>query len=411
MYRILLVFGLGAMVPLIAVAEDASDTPKEANKMRNSVKETLLSAADLDFYKFAISTDRANPEHDTSGKLTVILNQKAPSIRPEGGWQVKLFSETDLAHALYTAVLPETSLKVEFEQGLSPGNYYFQVSSLNDTVFPEAEYTLAKLWEETPYYERQPNDKAENATAITVNQLYYGNLSSGSDVDFYRFGLDAPEPVITISLAQEIPAFDSTIGWQLTLLTGNAPQTVDVPSNKMSGALQANLDVGMHYLVVGALPQIEDTIGNEGTIENGDGGTIENAPIGQRYQLKVEAPSVPPPPAQEVCPFVFTYGQNPQTNRWASFPTPCDVPAGWFSQPTAPNSFEVCPSPHASYTVPPVDELGNITGPGKVKIPLLDFKDGDNTLVLRLELLQETLDFIFVPDIPKLKVLRIIEPK
>ena len=444
MYRTLLVFGLGAMVPLIAIAEDASDTPKEANKMKNSVKETLLSAADLDFYKFTISTDRANPEHDTSGKLTVILSQAAPSIRPDTGWQVKLFAETNLAQPLYTAVLPETSLKVEFEQGLSPGNYYFQVSSLNDTVFPEAEYTLARLWEETPYYERESNDKAEDATAIIVNQLYYGNLSSGSDLDFYRFGLEVPDTV-TISLGQETPAFDSTIGWQLTLLTGNNQPPVDMPSNKMSVTLQANLDVGMHYLVVGALPQDEepqdeepqdeepqdegaieneDTIENEGMTESAvvrrryqlKEATMEKAPVGQRYQLKVEAPSVAPLPAQEACPFVFTYAQNPQTNRWASFPTPCDVPAGWFSQPTAPDSFEVCPSPHASYTLPQVDESGNITGLGKVKIPLLDFKDetNGNTLVLRVELLQETLDvgsLQFVPDMLNVDVLSVIEPE
>jgi hypothetical protein len=417
MYRTLLVVGLGAMVPLVAIAEDAGDTPKEANKIGKNVKETLLSTADLDFYKFAISTDRNNPDHDTSGKLIVTLSQAAPSIRPDTGWQVKLFAETDLAHPLYTAVLPETSLQVEFEQGLSPGNYYFQVSSLDDTVFPEAEYTLAKLWEETPYYEKQPNDKAEDATAITVNQLYYGNLSSASDVDYYRFGLDAPEPAIIISLGQETPAFDSTIGWQLTLLTGaNAPQTVEMPSNKMSVTLQANLDAGIHFIVVGALPQDEEPQDEEPqdegtTTENED--IIENAPVGRRYQLKVEAPSVAPPPAQEACPFVFTYGQNPQTNRWASFPTPCDVPAGWFSQQTAPDSFEVCPSPHASYTLPQVDESGNITAPGRVKVPLLDFKDENgNTLVLRLELLQETLDigsFQFVPDMLNMKLLQTIE--
>jgi hypothetical protein len=390
------------MVPLVAIAEDAGETPKEANKINKNSKETLLSAADLDFYKFAISTDRENPDHDTSGNLIVTLSQKAPpGIRSEAGWQVKLFSETDLAHPLYTAVLPETSLEVEFEQGLSLGTYYFQVSSLDDTVFPEAEYTLAKLWEETPYYEKQPNDKAEDATAIIVNQLYYGNLSSGGDVDFYRFGLDTPDSAITISLGQEAPAFDSTIGWQLTLLTGNPSQTINVPSSTLSGTLQANLDAGTHYIAVGALPQ--------------DEGTIEKAPVGRRYQLKVEAPSVAPPPAQEACPFVFTYGQNPQTNRWASFPTPCDVPAGWFSQQTAPDSFEVCPSPHASYTLPQVDESGNMTGPGKVKIPLLDFKgENGNTLVLRVELLQEALDvgsLQFVPDMLNVKLLSVTEPE
>ncbi len=412
MHRTILVFGLIGITPLAAADEDVSDTLEGAKKIGNSVKETLLSAIDVDFYKFTISTDRKNPDHDTSGNITVILSQKAPpSLNPNSGWQVELYSETNLAKALYTAALPETSLEVKFEQGLSPGNYYFRVSSLDSVVFPAAEYTLASQWEENAYYERQPNDYPDDATAITVNETYYGNISSESDIDFYRFGLQAPD-LVTISLSQKTPGIDSTLGWQVGLFS--QPQTVDVSSTALSGTLQANLDVGMHYLFVKPLPQTEEVSQDDEEADEAEDETSQKeektAPVGRTYQLVVNVPSAPP--AQENCPFAFTYAQNPLTNRWASFPTPCDVPVGWFSQETAPETYEVCPSPHATYTPPQMDELGTITQQGRVKIPLLDFKDDQgNVTVLRVELQQmpNTDPIQFTPDMSTLKLIRTIE--
>ncbi|MDM8562017.1 hypothetical protein QUF54_01535 [Candidatus Marithioploca araucensis] len=408
MHRTILVFGLIGITPLATAGEDVSDTLEGAKKMSSrGVKETLLSAIDVDFYKFTISTDRKNPDHDTSGNITVTLSQKAPpSLNPNSGWQVELYSETNLAKALYTAALPETSLKVKFEQGLSPGNYYFRMSSLDSVVFPAAEYTLASQWEENAYYERQPNDEPDDATAITVNETYYGNISSESDIDVYRFGLQAPD-LVTISLSQKTPGIDSTLGWQVGLFS--QPQTVDVLSTALSGTLEVNLDIGMHYLFVKSLPQPEEVSQDDEEAEDETAQKKEKtAPVGRPYQLVVNASSAPQ--AQEDCPFTFIYAQNPLTNRWASFPTPCDVPVGWFSQETAPETYEVCPSPHATYTLPKMDELGTITQQGKVKIPLLDFKDElGNVMVLRVELQQmpNTDPIQFTPDM--LKLIRTIE--
>ncbi len=410
MHRTILVFGLIGITPFAVAGEDVSDTLEGAKKIGNSFKETLLSAIDVDFYKFTISTDRKNPDHDTSGNITVTLSQKAPpSLNPNSGWQIELYSEKNLAKALYTAALPETSLEVKFEQGLSPGNYYFRVSSLDSVVFPAAEYTLARKWEENAYYERQPNDNPDDATAITPNETYYGNISSESDIDVYRFGLQAPD-LVSISLSQKTPGIDSTLGWQVGLFS-QPPQTVDVLSTALSGTLEANLDVGMHYLFVKPLPQPEEVSqdGDEAEAETAQK-EEKTAPVGRTYQLVVNALSAPP--AQEDCPFTFTYAQNPLTNRWASFSTPCDVPVGWFSQETAPETYEVCPSPHATYTLPKMDELGTITQQGQVKIPLLDFKDDlGNVMVLRLELQQmpNTVPIQFTPDMSKLKVIRTIE--
>jgi len=310
------------------------------------------------------------------------LSQKAPpSFNPQSGWQVDLYTEANLANVLYTAILPETSLEVDFEQGLSPGTYYLRVYSLDSAVFPAAEYTLEKSWEESPYYEKQPNDKPDSANAIIFNEVYYGNLSSESDVDFYRFGLEVPD-LVTISLSQKTPSFE-----------------------------QANLEAGMHYLFVKPLPQeVPEEVAEDETEaeETEKEEKLETAPVGRRYELLVTAPSVPQQQSSE-CPFVFTYAQNPLTNRWASFSTPCDVPVGWASQQTAPETFEVCPSPHASYTLPQMDELGTPIA-GRVKIPLLDYEDEQgNAYILRVELVQTpSIDPIqFIPD--GLKMIRIIE--
>jgi len=406
MYRTLMIFGLVALAPPLVMAEDVSDTLDGAKKISKSVKETLLSATDVDFYKFTIRADRDNPD-SSSGNLTVTLSQEAPpGLNSQSGWKVDLYTETNLANALYAGILLETSLKVDFEQGLSPGNYYLRVSSLDSVVFPAAEYTLAKSWEESSYYEKQPNDDPDTANAITLNEVYYGNLSSGSDIDVYRFGLEVADSV-TIKLSQKTPTFDSNIGWQFGLFS-QLDTLIDVPLNTLSGTLQADLDVGVHYLFVKALPQKVDETEETETEESETEEKSETAPIGRRYELFVNAPSAPQ--RSEECPFVFTYAQSPLTNRWASFPTPCDVPVGWVSQQTAPETFEVCPSPHVTYTVPQIDELGTITQAGRVKIPLLDYEDEQgNAYILRVEL-QETPNsdpIQFSPDV--LELIRFIE--
>lgn len=56
----------------------------------------------------------------------------------------------------------------------------------------------------------------------------------------------------------------------------------------------------------------------------------------------VDAPLPPPEPPvpadtpDEFCAQVITYGQNPDTGEWETFPSPCDVPDGWASSPQRP---------------------------------------------------------------------------
>ena len=401
MYRTILMIGLLATVPITTLAEDVSDTPDNAKKTsctsKRGLKETLSSPTDVDVFKFQVRTDKNNPQHDTSGNVVVTLSQKPPpGTNSQSGWQLDLYSENDFANRLYTIALPETNVETEFEQGLAPGIYYYKVSSMDSNVFPAAEYTFTCLWEENANYERQPNDVPETATAIKVNEDYYGNLSSVNDIDIYRFSLQAPDS-ITVTLTQDIPSLDSTIGWQFGLLN-RAEAAVNVPSTTQLGSQPAELDVGVYYFFVKALPSANDQ--------------EQTAPIGRRYQIKVHAPSAPTPPS--TCEFAFVYAQHPQSHRWVTVSTPCDVPAGWFSQTTPPEDGEVCPSPHATYTLPSVKSDGT-PNPGLVKIPLVDFTDENgNEIIARVELQQKATEnepYLFEVLLDKVRVISVEVPE
>jgi hypothetical protein len=391
-----------AMTPLTAIAQtlptDVGNTPNEAGNFRFGGKgsaESLSSPQDIDFYKFIIKTDSKDPTHDTSGNLKVTFSQKPPpnaNSSPQSGWRIDLYAQDDLANSLYTSTLPESSLKTDFEVGLSPNTYYFKISSMDSTFFPAADYNLLGNWEENAHYEKQPNNDPEHATAIKVNEIYYGNLSSVNDIDCYQFSLQVQD-LATISLTQEVPGIDSTIGWQQCLVDPH--QCINIPSGTKGNSFQVNLNAGTYYFCVDPMPQPQEDTESEELVE-------KKAPIGRIYQVQVQAASVPPP--QVECPFGYLYAQNPQTLHWGIFPTPCDVPVGWVSSLTAPTDYEVCPSPHATYQT-------NSDGVGTLQIPLLDYTDEiGNAYVVRVEM-QNAVPFAFPPSqfqvsMDKLRVIR-----
>jgi hypothetical protein len=345
------------------------------------IRNTLSSAKDVDFFRFDVRKNSENPEYDPSGNLTVDLSQKAPpGGNPESGWRIELFAETDLANSLYTVVWPETTISMSFEIGLGIGRYYYKVSSLNKEVFSDKEHTIKNSWEESPYFEKSPNEAPKTATPVILNNGYSGNLSTIEDVDFYRFSLDNADTV-TITLSQANPNNDSNSGWTFNLLD-QPDRVIKMPSTALqSEPLQASLQPGIYYVRVGSFVPNENTGSDLTTGDKSESATLASsnkAVIGQRYQLLIKAASAPSTPVE--CNSGVVYGQHPITLKWVSFPTTCEVPKGWLSTPTTPEGFQECPVcpicppiPHASYTY-------KTTQDGLLEIPVVDLKLEDGTV-------------------------------
>lgn len=373
----------------LTVTIEDNDRPIGSDRISINGKKTeaLYFLGDLDFFNFAIRTDRDDPSRDTSGNLTVTLSQTAPpGANPESGWRLDLYAENDLGNSLHSVELPETSLSVQFEQGLSPGNYYLKISSLGEEAFPSKQYTLESSWEENAYYEKPYNEIPHSATAIQLDETYFGNLSEKTDVDFYRFGLLNAD-LITAHFTQENQGADSTIGWEVSLFSeqdvGNPIQSIQVPITDLTAVLQANLGIGVYYIRVAAIQLTDEEI---------------DAPVGKPYQILADALNFN---QESPCPLATIFAQNPATQRWTAFPSSCEVPPGWNQTAIAPHGIEFCPSPNPTFT-----------SDGLLTLPLVDAYDEENNALgifavqlqqvatdpnLRFEVLSNTLLFVKSP--------------
>lgn len=382
---------------ILAVETEDDDTPEGAGRVSSKTKKTeaLYYAGDLDFFYLTIRTARENPSRDTSGNITVTLSQALPpGANSKSGWRLDLYAENDLGNSLYTVTLPETSSTVTFEQGLSPGGYYYKVSSLDSEVFPTKQYTLESTWEESVLYEKPPNETPHIATAIQANKTYFGSLSSVADIDFYRFGL-LSDNMVTVHFEQNNPEADSSIGWEIGLYSeqdlSNPIQTTRIPVTDLAAAVQSHLSSGVYYVRVTAMPTLVEN--DEGEQEE----QISNAPLGKRYQITAQTTQSS---GDTTCPLSAVYAQHPTTQQWIAFPSSCDVPTGWNQTTVAPLGFEFCPSPYATLTadglltlplVEASNEEGNVLGVFAVKLQQVPT---DPNLPSRFEVMTDTLLFV-----------------
>lgn len=369
-----------AIIPTLTIADnpitsEANDTPTGASRFSASgrdYKDSLYSASDVDFFKVSVNTP---------GNLTVHLGQKAPGVNPNLAWQVDIYSEDDLASSFYTTKLQETSLSTEFEIGLDKGTFYIKVASSHPEFAPLGGYILNGYFEESDYFEKTPNNTPELATAITPGQIYSGNVSMAATADYYRFSLTADD-TITVSLSQTTPGLNPNIGWVLSLYsqeTLSAPlQEVALPETIKSAALSASLPAGVYYVRAGSLDSNTASIG--------------------RYQLQVTALNTGVDTG--VCAQVLAYAQNPMTNNWVVFPTPCDVPVGWFTTLSIPDNVgdlsTVTDPQHAS--VMPISADGTTFS---LKVPAVDVPNASGGIdVFSTEIQIQVID----PTVPTLKL-------
>lgn len=103
-------------------------------------------------------------------------------------WKLYLYRQDDLNTALLEReyIGNEMNEVVSYGTGLPADTYYIKIKNSSYSAVP---YTFMARFTESYYYEKERNDTAVTATAVSLNTYYHGNLMKSSDKDWYSFTL------------------------------------------------------------------------------------------------------------------------------------------------------------------------------------------------------------------------------
>lgn len=249
-------FVLNMGIVLSVQADAVGDKPSDALEINfgqeySDEMSSLLGTFfnDKDFYKFELPND---------GYITISLRTEDISTSlPPDGWAGKLYKSTEngaLGSALRNISLLRDDKIAFYGEGLPAGTYYIEISC---TFFeslacnPES-YYLKVDFEESDFYEKTPNEDLTTATSIHLNQEYIGNLSSYTDVDYYKFQL-SQDSNVTFTLSHDDSSLTSkNIFWNGALKNSNSEllHTLSLQGVPNTASVQEKLLTGIYYIKI-----------------------------------------------------------------------------------------------------------------------------------------------------------------
>ena len=96
--------------------------------------------------------------------------------------------------------------------GVAAGIYYLKVE---DDYFSDANFNFRINYESSGNWETELNDTYQNADSINVNNMYYGSLQRGGDVDWYKFSI-SQNGSVSIDFNHDYMEMDS-LYWKIEL--------------------------------------------------------------------------------------------------------------------------------------------------------------------------------------------------
>lgn len=282
--------------------------------LNDEYSDALSLKEDVNFYKFNLNSE---------GNIVVTFRHEGFSDNANIHWNVYLYNESDLEKPLNSIAIKATKRSESFSSGLGPGAYVIKVT-------PEYKYGNVQYWWDDPYfltvnfeqnvfYEKSPNYSPEQATAIELNTEYSANLAPEEDVDFFKFNFPTAGK-LNLSFRHS-KLGDSNAYWYVYLYKETdldlAIESIIVKGSEQS-VLSEEIEVnaaGFYFIKV--TPQYKY-------------GNVQYW-WDDQYFITVQTDVTQP-----ICSNVTTYGKNPISGNWISFPTSCDVPEGWLAQNTKP---------------------------------------------------------------------------
>ncbi|KML41345.1 hypothetical protein [Cytobacillus firmus] len=203
--------------------------------INKTYKGSLQYDDDKDFYKVTLSKP---------GKVTLSIKQKAGV-----NWYAHI---QDTKGNPYASLNTDDSEMVEGdaekEVGLPKGTYYVLIKNYYSWG-DETPYEFLVKYTSSSNYEQEFNDNLTTATAIKLNQSYYGNLQYDEDLDFYKFSIPK-DGLVNLQIPQKS-------GLELYASIQNSSGTVykDLSTNgsgsvKGNAGLQVFMKKGTYYLKI-----------------------------------------------------------------------------------------------------------------------------------------------------------------
>lgn len=165
---------------IMEIEAEPNNCIADANDIETNIKYSgkLDEYDDIDYYRLQIKQ---------KGKL--IIKFTHPKIDDDQDfWMASLLAQEDDVRGSVTAN-GENFETSSSPIRIMPGTYYIKVEAAYS--HSEEKYIIAVLFEEEDdSTENEPNDDIIQATEITPDKEYIGNLTNQDDIDYYKFSID-----------------------------------------------------------------------------------------------------------------------------------------------------------------------------------------------------------------------------
>ncbi len=186
--------------------------------LNQSSQDALDSAGDIDYYKFTI----------TEKGYFNIRFAPDPGVVPESindGWNIEIYSENDLINPLRKAGGIVTAYE-SVNMPMKAGNYYVLVkakSNWSDRWAPAGcMYHITAAFTKNDAWESEGNDTWQEATLISENRTYFGNMHHDDDSDWYKVNVTkAGTMQLSMKQGSDVSSEQVKKGWEVSLYDEN----------------------------------------------------------------------------------------------------------------------------------------------------------------------------------------------
>jgi len=218
--------GVFAICLLFSVTFAAEGTNRRI-KVNKSIIDEIYESGEVDYFNFSISDPgslQIRFEFDVEGTYTVkLINAENENVIQS----TKFSSNVNTTNGRYE--------KFSNKMRVDEGDYQLQVSR-NYFSDCDEDYELEVVYDEedNDRYEKEYNDKSQNAMLIDYNRDIIGNLESEQDIDYYM--VELPEPG---ELYVEFE-FDNTAIYNIEVFSDNNGSLKSLQKTKYEAKLNQN---------------------------------------------------------------------------------------------------------------------------------------------------------------------------